>query len=103
MDAAKSKGDAHRLVVQECFDREDIDFNDYAVEGLMMAGSVMRSLYINGRTRTTITDFVRHSRGAGLAERIGGTVSFTGPLNIDMRISSASGDSTHRGEFEVLG
>jgi predicted ATP-grasp superfamily ATP-dependent carboligase len=79
-------------LVQKYFDGEDIDFNGFAAEGVVRASSVMRTTGCRTATGAfTITDFVDNPEVERLGCEIVRLSAFSGPLNIDMRISAEDG------------
>ena len=79
------------LLIQEWFAGEDIDFNGFALNGEVIAGSVMRTRYAGKRSRVTLTDFVDNAEVYKLGEDIIRHSRYSGPLNIDMRIRDDDG------------
>jgi len=78
-------------LVQELFDGEDIDFNGFAVNGEIKAWSVMRTIFYNGKNPFRLTDYIEYDEVKKLGMEIVKNSNFSGPLNIDMRISKEDG------------
>jgi predicted ATP-grasp superfamily ATP-dependent carboligase len=78
-------------LLQVYFEGEDIDFNGFAVDGELKAGSVMRTQFYTKKPSFNLTEFVDHDEvwrlGAGICKHS----QYSGPLNIDMRIRASDG------------
>jgi len=80
------------VLAQEWFEGEDIDFNGYALDGEVAVSSVMRTaVYERNGVQTMLTDFIQHPEISQLGLDIVRKSSFTGPLNIDLRIRKSDG------------
>lgn len=79
------------VLLQDYFEGEDIDFNGFAVDGVLSAGSVMRTRFYEGKPAYTITDFIQNDDVFALGEGIVRAARYSGPLNIDMRIRADDG------------
>ncbi|MGI9424198.1 MAG: ATP-grasp domain-containing protein [Hyphomicrobiaceae bacterium] len=78
------------VLAQEWFEGEDIDFNGYALNGAVAVSSVMRTtVYDRNGIETSLTDFIKHAEISRLGSAIVRMSSFTGPLNVDLRIREA--------------
>lgn len=80
------------LLIQEWFAGTDIDFNGFALNGTVIAGSVMQTRYVESRHRVTLTDFVIDDAVSRLGRAIVSSSRYTGPLNIDMRRRDDDGE-----------
>lgn len=78
-------------LIQEMFEGEDIDFNGFAVNGVIKAWSVMRTTFYNGKKPFRLTDYIEYDEVKNLGMEIVKHSNFSGPLNIDMRISKSDG------------
>tara|TARA_R110000782_G_scaffold31350_17_gene77228 strand:- start:416 stop:1534 length:1119 start_codon:yes stop_codon:yes gene_type:complete len=84
---ATASADFFPVLAQEWFDGEDIDFNGYALNGVVQVESVMRTtFYRHDNKEVSLTDFVRHPEISSLGNEIVRKSNYTGPLNIDLRI-----------------
>jgi predicted ATP-grasp superfamily ATP-dependent carboligase len=92
---AAAAADFFPVLAQEWFDGEDIDFNGYAIDGTVAVSSVMRTTpYFSNRGKgpeIRLTDFVEHAELTRLGVELVAKSSFTGPLNVDLRIRKTDG------------
>ena len=78
----------NNILVQEIINGFDVAFNAYALNGEIMAWSIQK--FIEPSSSLRWSQFIIDNNIYNIAQKLINIVSYTGPINIDMRIDTVS-------------